>query len=118
MPVVRGGHARETFSLPLFPLRTVLFPGGVLPLKVFEQRYIDMTRACMREERPFGVCLITEGEEVARPGAAPVRFAALGTLATIVDLSISASRLPGLWQDFSTSHKAMPLAVNLRVRSA
>ena len=88
MPVARGGHAREPFSLPLFPLRTVLFPGGVLPLKVFEQRYIDMTRACMREERPFGVCLITEGEDVARPGAAPVRFAALGTLATIVDFDM------------------------------
>ena len=37
--------------LPLFPLRTVLFPGGVLPLKVFEQRYVDMTKSCLADER-------------------------------------------------------------------
>ena len=57
---------REPWSLPLFPLRTVLFPGGLLPLKVFEQRYIEMTKACLRDERPFGVCLITQGDEVAQ----------------------------------------------------
>jgi len=88
MPVAPGGRARESSALPLFPLRTVLFPGGLLPLRVFEQRYIEMTRACMRDERPFGVCLITEGEEVAHPGASPVRYAALGTLATIVDFDM------------------------------
>lgn len=48
----------------IFPLGTVLFPGGVLPLKVFEQRYIEMTKACLRDNRPFGVCLIREGHEV------------------------------------------------------
>ena len=48
----------------IFPLNTVLFPGGVLPLKVFEQRYIEMTKDCLRENRPFGVCLIREGNEV------------------------------------------------------
>lgn len=48
----------------IFPLGTVLFPEGVLPLKVFEQRYIEMTKACLREDRPFGVCLIKEGREV------------------------------------------------------
>ena len=70
--------------IPLFPLRTVLFPGGLLPLKVFEQRYIAMTKACLAEERPFGVCLITRGEEVARPGAvAAPEFAGVGTLARI-----------------------------------
>ena len=53
----------------IFPLNTVLFPGGVLPLKVFEQRYIEMTKACLRDNRPFGVCLIREGREV---GAAAV----------------------------------------------
>jgi hypothetical protein len=45
-------------------LGTVLFPGGTLPLKVFEQRYIEMTKACLRDSRPFGVCLIREGREV------------------------------------------------------
>ena len=48
----------------IFPLNTVLFPGGTLPLKVFEQRYIEMTKACLRDSRPFGVCLIREGREV------------------------------------------------------
>jgi uncharacterized protein len=51
-------------SLPIFPLHTVLFPGGVLPLRVFEARYVDMTRECMKREQPFGVALIREGNEV------------------------------------------------------
>ena len=71
--------------LPLFPLRTVLFPGGVLPLKVFEQRYVDMTKSCLADERPFGVVVITQGEEVAQPGAGAPSFAAIGTTARIID---------------------------------
>jgi hypothetical protein len=51
-------------EIHIFPLNTVLFPGGTLPLKVFEQRYIEMTKACLRDHRPFGVCLIREGREV------------------------------------------------------
>lgn len=50
--------------LPLFPLKTVLFPEGVLPLRVFEPRYMDMVTRCMREGSAFGVCLIAAGEEV------------------------------------------------------
>jgi Lon protease-like protein len=57
----------EPFELPLFPLNTVLFPGGVLPLRVFEQRYMDMTKACLRDNAPFGVCFIKEGGEVGSP---------------------------------------------------
>ncbi len=49
--------------IPLFPLRTVLFPGGPLPLRIFETRYTDMVSRCMREQSPFGVLLIQEGEE-------------------------------------------------------
>jgi Lon protease-like protein len=55
----------ETF--PLFPLNTVLFPGGVLPLRIFEERYMEMTKACLRDNTLFGVCLIREGEEVGKP---------------------------------------------------
>lgn len=57
----------ERFQLPLFPLNTVLFPGGRLPLKVFEQRYVEMTKGCVRDGSPFGVCMIREGKEVGEP---------------------------------------------------
>jgi Lon protease-like protein len=68
-------------EIPLFPLRTVLFPGGSLPLRIFEQRYLSMVRECARNDSPFGVCLIKEGEEA----VAPVIPFPLGTLAYIVD---------------------------------
>jgi uncharacterized protein len=55
--------------LPIFPLNLVLFPGGLLPLKIFEQRYLDMTKECLRDNTPFGVCLIREGQEVGSPAA-------------------------------------------------
>lgn len=65
----------------IFPLGTVLFPGGTLPLKIFEQRYIEMTKACLRDERPFGVCLIKEGREVGEP-AVPQTVGCLATIET------------------------------------
>ena len=65
----------------IFPLGTVLFPGGSLPLKIFEQRYIEMTKACLRDERPFGVCLIREGQEVGDP-AVPESVGCLATIET------------------------------------
>ena len=80
-PFLTGGREREPIELPLFPLKTVLFPGGILPLKVFEQRYVEMTKICLKDERPFGVVLITKGAEVA-PADTP-EFAPVGTLATI-----------------------------------
>jgi uncharacterized protein len=54
-------------QIPIFPLRTVLFPQGLLPLKIFEQRYLEMTKACIRDATPFGVCLIQYGSEVGEP---------------------------------------------------
>ena len=66
-------------QLPLFPLKTVLFPGGVLPLRVFEARYMDMVRQCMKTESFFGVVLITKGGEV----GAPATTESVGTLARI-----------------------------------
>jgi Lon protease-like protein len=79
---------RKPWSLPLFPLRTVLFPGGILPLKIFEQRYVEMTKSCLRDERPFGVCMITEGQEVAQPDAPIPSFANVGTLAQITNFDM------------------------------
>lgn len=67
-------------ELPLFPLRTVLFPEGPLPLRVFEPRYLDMVSRCVREQSPFGVVLLRED-----PAADTARMAALGTRARIVD---------------------------------
>ena len=53
----------DSSIIALFPLHTVLFPGGPLPLRIFETRYTDMVRRCMREQQPFGVVLIQEGDE-------------------------------------------------------
>ena len=66
--------------VPLFPLNTVLFPGGPLPLRVFEPRYLDMISACMKDETPFGVLLIRDGAET---GTATTY--SVGTLARVVD---------------------------------
>jgi Lon protease-like protein len=73
--------ARE--DIPLFPLNTVLFPGGPLPLRIFEPRYVDMVRKCMREASPFGVLLIRTGAEV----GAVTSTADVGTSARIVDFN-------------------------------
>jgi hypothetical protein len=56
-------------SLPLFPLGTVLFPGGVLPLRIFEVRYLDMIGKCQKAGAPFGVVSLTHGSEVRQPGS-------------------------------------------------
>ncbi|MFQ5935135.1 MAG: LON peptidase substrate-binding domain-containing protein [Acidiferrobacterales bacterium] len=64
-------------ELPLFLLKTVLFPGGRLGLRVFEKRYLDMISACMKAERPFGVCLIRSGQEVGE-AAQPHPFGTIG----------------------------------------
>lgn len=69
----------EELDIPLFPLKSVLFPGGSLALKVFEKRYLDMSAACLKNEQPFGVCLILKGEEVGAP-ATPY---SVGTLAHV-----------------------------------
>jgi len=69
-------------SLPLFPLGAVLFPGGVLQLRIFEVRYLDMIGRCHKAGAPFGVVLLTQGSEVRHPGSKEA-FAHVGTLATI-----------------------------------
>ena len=55
-----------TLSIPLFPLHTVLFPNGALPLRIFEPRYLDMISTCMKVGEGFGICLIKEGSEVGK----------------------------------------------------
>ncbi|MGH8415392.1 MAG: LON peptidase substrate-binding domain-containing protein, partial [Gammaproteobacteria bacterium] len=52
-----------TATIPLFPLNAVLYPGGPLPLRIFETRYLDMVSLCLKQEAGFGVCLIEQGSE-------------------------------------------------------
>jgi Lon protease-like protein len=78
-------------SLPLFPLNIVLFPSGPLPLRIFETRYVDMVRRCLREDRGFGVVLIRAGREVG-----PAETYGVGTLAQITDFDQLPDGLLGL----------------------
>ena len=71
--------------IPLFPLQSVLFPGGRLPLRIFEQRYMDMAKVCLKDSTPFGICLIASGAEVATPGAPTAKPHTTGTLAHLAD---------------------------------
>src|SRR5262249_6167832 len=64
---VPSATASALIRLPLFPLKAVLYPRGHLALRIFEQRYLAMAKSCLTAGTPFGVCLITRGEEVATP---------------------------------------------------
>ncbi len=81
----------EVNSIALFPLNIVLFPNGPLPLRIFETRYVDMVRRCMRESSSFGVVLIREGSEVG-----PAETFDVGTVARIMDFHQLADGLLGL----------------------
>jgi Lon protease-like protein len=87
--------------LPLFPLGTVLYPGGLLPLQIFEVRYLDMIGKCHKTGAPFGIVSLTEGSEVRKPMKATTKaappsgdsfahesFNAVGTLAEIIEFSV------------------------------
>ena len=80
-------------SLPLFPLNTVLFPGSVLSLQVFEVRYLDMVRKCQSAGTPFGVVALQSGHEVRKAGAQAEQLYTAGVLAHITELDASQ---PGL----------------------
>jgi Lon protease-like protein len=71
--------------LPLFPLRTVLFPGGQLGLKVFEARYLDLVSSCLRAGQPFGVLCLKQGSEVGN-SSEPMALEEVGVLAWIDDV--------------------------------
>lgn len=103
-------NSRTITGLPLFPLGTVLFPQGLLPLQIFEVRYLTMIGRCQRDGTPFGVVSLVSGSEVAKAGPAgtgtmrrsaapgsaappPEVLQAVGTLARIVEF---AAPMPGL----------------------
>lgn len=78
-PAPQPDAAQALTELPLFPLGTVLFPGALLPLQLFELRYLQMIGECERQGRGFGVVTLTQGREVHRPGVATEQFEAMGT---------------------------------------
>jgi len=89
---IGGAASSPPATLPLFPLRVVLFPGGLLPLRIFETRYVDMVGRCMREGGEFGVLHIEAGGET----GAPAELAQLGTAARIIDFNRLEDGLLGL----------------------
>ena len=91
----------QELDIPLFPLRTVLFPGGTLPLRIFEPRYVDMIGWCMREGKGFGVVLLREGSDVLDAGdsdrnAKTAQIYDVGTQARIVDFDQADNGLLGI----------------------
>ena len=90
MPVADSTPGSE---LPLFPLQAVLFPDGLLGLKIFEARYLDLITECLRERRPFGVVALRSGREAG--ATSRVSFEDAGTLAELIDVD---SDQPGILQ--------------------
>ncbi len=76
----------------LFPLNTVIFPGSILPLQIFEQRYLNLIKDCMKQQTGFVIVLISEGKEV---GAAPQIYST-GCYVEIVDWEALPNGLLGI----------------------
>ncbi|MEW5989087.1 MAG: LON peptidase substrate-binding domain-containing protein [Chloroflexota bacterium] len=87
------------FALPLFPLRTVLFPGMPLVLHIFEERYLQMIQDCLEEQRPFGVVLIKRGDEALGPAAEPHLVGCTAQIAQIEPLNQGRLNILAVGQD-------------------
>jgi len=94
--------------LPIFPLHNVLFPGGRLPLKIFEPRYVAMTTACLRDNTPFGVCRIREGQEV----GVPATYDAVGCAALIGEWDVPHANVFHLQAHGTAAFRASGASVN------
>ncbi len=77
----------DSITMPLFPLSTVMFPGARIPLQIFEPRYMDMVKNCMRDGTPFGIVNLVVGSEVASRFSELPSFEAVGCAVKIVDWS-------------------------------
>jgi hypothetical protein len=88
-----NADVEAAFELPLFPLQSVLFPGGLLGLKVFEARYLDLIGSCLREGSPFGVVALKKGSELKAGGA--VALESVGCAAELIEVD---SERPGILQ--------------------
>ena len=73
----------NTLWIPLFPLGTTLFPGGIIALKIFEARYLDMMKRCLREDTPFGVVSILDSKPIDSDANTAANFSNIGTLAKL-----------------------------------
>ncbi len=84
-------------EIPLFPLPLVLFPGGKLPLQIFEPRYLDMVKQCMKDDVGFGIIMIQEGTQVLKNAEEQLPSVAYsGTYVTIVDFDQRDNGLLGI----------------------
>lgn len=81
---LKNTHDQEIMDIPLFPLGSTLYPHGLLPLKIFEVRYLDMIKHCFKERKPFGVVTLLEGDEIRKPEE-KISFSKFGTLAKIIE---------------------------------
>ena len=125
--IFSAGRKRQ--SMPIFPLGTVLFPDAILPLRIFEVRYMDMAKACLKDASPFGVCLIREGQEVGAPAVPePIGCAARISECDVEELGILKVKAQGLERfrivSFEVSRQGLivaevePLAAEPRVTEA
>ncbi len=79
-------------EIPLFPMPLVLFPGGKLPLQIFEARYLDMVKKCLREQTGFGIVMITDGDQIlGDPDEQLPEISHCGTYCTMVDFDQSSN---------------------------
>jgi len=82
-------NSGNTIEVPLFPLSTIVLPGGRLPLRIFEPRYLEMIHDCMRLAQQFGVCLVKRGSEV----GGNAQIYPYGTLVKVIDFDQGEDRL-------------------------
>ena len=97
MPDQAASSPESLTELPLFPLGTVLFPGALLPLQLFELRYLQMIGECERQGSGFGVVTLTQGREVHRPGEAAEQFEPIGTRVHIERIERPQAGLVMVW---------------------
>ena len=91
-------------TIPLFPLNSILFPKGRISLQIFESRYVDMIRQCLKDQCGFGVVLIEKGAEVARPGQ-KLDIHRVGTYSSVVDWNQLPNGLLGVTVEGQTTFK-------------
>jgi uncharacterized protein len=96
----------KPFWIPLFPLQTVLFPEGLIALKIFEVRYLDMMKACFKNQEFFGIVGIEEGAETQDPAKPHILLSEFGTLAKIIEFD---PIQPALYMTRSVGHARFSL---------